>query len=249
MGANGGKHTVILNGTLIDGSGAEPTPNNAIVISGNRIRSVGQLPGDVNLEDKDNVTVIDAAGQWVIPGLIDCHAHLSSRQPAVHGIPWPGSAEHATLWAARNAQRDLHAGVTSLASPGGKWVADVTVRNAINAGLLEGPRISCAGRTMITVGSLPRNPTYNPLPEDDSTIFTPTPEAMAAEVRREVKNGVNFIKVHDSEYGHSQVFTREELAMIVDEAHRKGYQGWSALPRLGFHARWGPGGRRPASST
>jgi imidazolonepropionase-like amidohydrolase len=221
MGANGGKHTVILNGTLIDGSGAEPTPNNAIVISGNRIRSVGQLPGDVNLEDKDNVTVIDAAGQWVIPGLIDCHAHLSSRQPAVHGIPWPGSAEHATLWAARNTQRDLHAGVASSASPGGKWVADVTVRNAINAGLLEGPRISCAGRTMITVGSLPRNPTYNPLPEDDSTIFTPTPEAMAAEVRREVKNGVNFIKIGDSELGYNQAFTKEELAHIVQEAHRR----------------------------
>ena len=230
MGANGGKHTVILNGTLIDGSGADATPNNAIVISGNRIRSVGQLPGDVNLEDKDNVTVIDAAGQWVIPGLIDCHSHLSSRQPAVRGVPWPSSAEHATLWCARNAQRVLHAGVTSLAAPGGKWFADVTVRNAINAGLLEGPRISCAGRVMISVGSVRRNPTYNPLPEDDSTIFTPTPEAMAAEVRREVKNGVNFIKVHDSELGFSQVFTKEELALIVDEAHRRN-------TRVGLHSR------------
>ena len=230
MGSNGGKQTVILNGTLIDGSGVDATPNNAVVINGNRIRSVGQLPGDVNLEDKDKVEVIDASGKWVIPGLIDCHSHISSRQPAARGIPWPNSAEHATLWAARNAQRNLRAGVTSIACPGGVWFADVTVRNAINAGLLEGPRISCAGRVMITVGSLHRDPTYNPLPEDENTIFTPTPESMAAEVRREVKNGVDFIKVHDSVLGYSQVFTREELAMIVGEAHRRN-------TKVGLHSR------------
>jgi imidazolonepropionase-like amidohydrolase len=53
---------------------------------------------------------------------------------------------------------------------------------------------------------------------------------MAAEVRREVKNGVDFIKVHDSVMGHSQVFTREELALIVDEAHRRD-------TKVGMHSR------------
>ena len=222
MGTNGGKQTVILNGTLIDGSGTEATANNAIVISGNRIRSVGQLPGDVNLEDKQNVEVIDAAGQWVIPGLIDAHCHLSLRQPSIPEVQWPTSAEHATLWGARNAQRVLHSGVTSIACPGGKWFADVAVRNAINAGLLEGPRIFCSERLLATVGSIgDRTAPFNQLPEDETSVWTPTLETMAAEVRRQIKNGVNFIKIGDSELGHSQAFSKEELALIVQEAHRR----------------------------
>ena len=221
MGGNG-KQTVILNGTLIDGSGADATPNNAIVIRGNRVRSVGQLPGDVNLEDKEHVETVDAKGKWIIPGLIDAHSHLSLRQPAVRGVPWPSSAEHCTLWSARNAQRVLHSGVTSISCPGGKWFADVHVRNAINAGLLEGPRIFCAERLMATVGSIgDRTATYNALPEDETSVWTPTLESMSAEVRRQIKNGVNFVKIGDSELGHTQAFTKEELTHIVNEAHRR----------------------------
>ena len=240
MGANGEKQTVILNGTLIDGSGANATANDAIVISGNRIRSVGQLPGDVNLEDIENVEVIDATGQWVIPGLIDAHCHLSLRQPPIREVPWPTSAEHVTLWGARNARRVLHSGVTSISCPGGKWFADVAVRNAINAGLLEGPRIFCAERLLATVDSIgDRTATFNEPPEDDQSVWTPTLEAMAAEVCRQIKNGVNFIKIGDSALGHSQAFTKEELAHIVQEAHRRD-------TKVGIHSR-GSGSTRAAA--
>jgi imidazolonepropionase-like amidohydrolase len=64
---------VISNGTLIDGTGNSPARNEAIVIEGNRIKSTGRLPGDIKLEDRDNVEVINAAGQWIMPGLIDAH--------------------------------------------------------------------------------------------------------------------------------------------------------------------------------
>ena len=222
MATNGEKQTVILNGTLIDGSGTDATANNTIVISGNRIRSVGQLPGDLNLEDKENLEVIDATGQWVMPGLIDAHCHLSLRQPSIRGVQWPSSAEHATLWGARNARRVLHSGVTSISCPGGKWFADVAVRNAVNAGLLEGPRIFCAERLLATVGSIgDRTATFNQMPEDETSVWTPTLESMAAEVRRQIKNGVNFIKIGDSELGYNQAFTKEELTLIVQEAHRR----------------------------
>ncbi len=76
---------VIRNGTLIDGSGAAPVRNDAIVIRDSRIASVGALPPDVELRDTGNVTVIDAAGQWIMPGMIDAHCHLSYGYPYIRG--------------------------------------------------------------------------------------------------------------------------------------------------------------------
>ena len=133
--------TVIVNGTLIDGSGNPPTPNEAIVIEGNRIRSTGALPADMQIEDQDQMQVIDATGQWILPGLIDGHCHLSFGFPEMSGVPssrGTTSAEFSTLRAARNAQTVLRSGVTSLSVPGGTWFIDVAVRDAVAAGLIEG---------------------------------------------------------------------------------------------------------------
>jgi len=79
------KTLVLRNGTLIDGSGAPAAPNIAVVVEGNRITSVGELPGGINLEDTAKVEAIDATGQWIMPGLIDGHCHLSFGMPAVPG--------------------------------------------------------------------------------------------------------------------------------------------------------------------
>ncbi len=107
MSGNAKKTIVISNGTMIDGTGNSPSRNEAIVIQGNRIKSTGRLPGDIRLEDSENVEVINATGQWIMPGLIDAHTHLSYGNPRV-----PGEArgrgttrpEFNTLRAARNAQ-------------------------------------------------------------------------------------------------------------------------------------------------
>ena len=78
--------TVIRNGTLIDGSGSPAVENEAVVIQGNRITSVGRIPGGLNLEDTETVRVIDATGRWIMPGLIDGHCHLSFGQHAMPGV-------------------------------------------------------------------------------------------------------------------------------------------------------------------
>jgi len=87
MPSNGTKTIVIQNGTVIDGSGNPATPNGAIVIAGNRIRSTGRLPEDIRLEDREHVQVIDASGHWIMPGLIDGHCHLSFGFPQMPGVP------------------------------------------------------------------------------------------------------------------------------------------------------------------
>src|SRR5574341_1892636 len=225
MSTNGKKAIVISNGTLIDGRGDPPVRNEAIVIRGNRIQSTGRLPGDVKLEDRDNVEVIDAAGQWIMPGLIDAHTHLSYGNPKV-----PGEArgrgttrpEFNTLRAARNAQQVLRSGVTSISVPGGTWFTDVAVRDAIKLGLIEGPRVYCASRMIVTYGSIEdEEPSWVGTPDHSIGILCTSAMEMVTEARLQCKHGVDFIKLADSRSGDIQTLAKEEIAEVVGEAHRR----------------------------
>jgi imidazolonepropionase-like amidohydrolase len=243
MGSNGTKTLVIQHGTLIDGSGKPPRPNAAIVIEGNRIRSTGRLPKDVHLDDREHVHVIDASDQWIMPGLIDGHCHLSFGYPALEGIrsaKGTTSPEFSTLRAAKNAQTVLRSGVTSLSVPGGTWFIDAAVRDAIAAGLIEGPRIFCAGRFIVTYGSITDNePSWVGTPEHANGVLANSTAEMVTEVRRQCKHGVNFIKIADSTWGDLQTIAPEELAAVTQEAHRR-------QVRITIHAR-GSGSTRAAA--
>src|SRR6516165_1493535 len=118
-------------GALIDGSGQPAARNDAIVIEGNKIKTVGALPPDVQLDDRRTVEVIDAGGKWIMPGLIDAHCHVSYGYPPIKGEgKGRGNIrpEFSTLRAARNVQTVLRSGVTSISVPGGTWFTDVGVR-------------------------------------------------------------------------------------------------------------------------
>jgi imidazolonepropionase-like amidohydrolase len=225
MPANSVKTTIIRNGSLIDGSGRAPVENDAVVIQGDRIRSVGRVPPDVNVEDLENVATIDASGKWIMPGLIDGHCHLSFGQPAMPGITMARgtvSSEFSTLRAARNAQTILRSGVTSVCVPGGTWFIDVAVREAINSGMIEGPRVYCAGRFIVTYGSIADNePSWVGTPEHVNGKLCNNVVDMVTEVRRQCKHGVNFIKMADSTWGDIQTISKEELKAVADEAHRR----------------------------
>ena len=224
MGGNGKKTTVIRNGTLIDGVSNAASENDAIVIEGNRIISVGQLPGNLHLEDRVNVEVIDATGQWIMPGLIDAHCHLSFGHPPISSIARTTDVgpEFRTLRAARNAQKVLRSGVTSISVPGGTWFTDVALRDAITAGLIEGPRIYCSGRFIITYGSIiDTEPSWMGAPEHSIGVLCTNAEEMVTEARRQLKHGVDFIKIADSSYGDYQAISKEEMSAVADEAHRR----------------------------
>src|SRR5215470_8777158 len=214
---------VIQHGTLIDGSGSPPIANDALVIDGNRIRSIGPLPPDIRL-DQDGVHVIDATGQWIMPGLIDGHCHLSFGLPSLEGearVRGTTNPGFTTLQAARNAQQVLCSGVTSIAVPGGTWFIDVGLRDAITAGVLAGPRIACAGRFIVTYGSiLDTEPVWVGTPEHALGVLANSVPEMITEVRRQCKQGVDFIKLADSSWGDTQTIAPEELTAVVREAHR-----------------------------
>ena len=243
MGSQGKQTLVIQNGTLIDGAGNPPTLNQAMVIEGNRITHIGPLPEDLLHGDRDNMEIIDATGQWIMPGLIDGHCHLSFGFPQISGGPstrGTTSPGFSALRAARNAQQVLRSGVTSVAVPGGTWFNDVAIRDAIAAGLIEGPRIACAGRFIVTYGGITDNePSWVGTPEHTIGVLANDVSAMITEVRRQCKHGVDFIKLADSTWGDTQLIAPEELSAVVQEAHRRG-------ARVTIHSR-GAGSTRAAA--
>ena len=225
MAHNGNATLVIRNGTLIDGSGNAPVPNEAIVIEGSHIRSTAGLPPDLNLEDRDNVRVVDATDRWIMPGLIDGHCHLSFGFPQMPGVPsarGTTSPEFSTLRAARNLGKVLRSGVTSIAVTGGTWFIDVSLRDAVEAGLIEGPRVHCAGRFIVTYGGISDDePSWVGTPDHALGFLCNSMADMVTEVRRQSKHGVDFIKLADSRYGETQNLSREELSAVVEEVHRR----------------------------
>src|ERR671924_422888 len=243
MGSQGQQTLVIQNGTLIDGSGSPSTLNQAIVIEGNRLKSIGPLPEDLAHGDRHHVQTIDAAGQWIMPGLIDGHCHLSFGFPQISGGPstrGTTSPGFSAIRAARNAQQVLRTGVTSVAVPGGTWFNDVAIRDAIDAGLIEGPRIACAGRFIVTYGGITDNePSWVGTPEHTIGVLANDISEMITEVRRQCKQGVDFIKLADSTWGDTQLIAPEELSAVVQEAHRRG-------ARVTIHSR-GAGSTRAAA--
>jgi imidazolonepropionase-like amidohydrolase len=194
----------------------------SVVIDGDRIAWVGpteQLPRDYAAAE-----VVDATGRTVMPGLVDAHMHISfgeARSEEELSIHTPVAFR--AIRAAVDAARVLRAGVTTACDPGGPQGIAVAVRDAIEAGLVAGPRLSAAGRQITTqqgIGdTLPR--WIGPLSTSFGVLVRSADE-IVQEIRDEVKDGVDLIKIAGSgpgteEYG---AFTPAELAVAAGEAHR-----------------------------
>src|SRR5271166_987151 len=115
------------------------------------------------------------------------------------------------------------AGVTSIAVPGGKWFTDVTVREAVEGGLLEGPRMVVAGRALSNYGGIfdpDPYPASEGTPADTAGVLCNTRDAFIRETRKQCKRGVDLIKIADSAWGDVQTVADDEISAVVDEAHR-----------------------------
>jgi imidazolonepropionase-like amidohydrolase len=234
---------IVHVGKLVDGISKTARNDVDIEIEGNRIKSVGELPPDLHMEDRKNVDVIDASGKWIMPGLIDAHCHMSYGYPLIKGEgKGKGTTrpEFSTLKSARSAQKVLRAGVTSISVPGGTWFTDVGVRDAIRLGLMEGPRMFVAGRMIVTYGCIEDDePSWEGTPDHSIGKLCNTADEMVTEVRRQGKHGVNFIKMADSRSGESQMLAKEEISAVVGEAHRRNL-------KVAIHSR-GAGSTRAAA--
>jgi imidazolonepropionase-like amidohydrolase len=234
--------TVVRAGRLFDPRSGTLLTNQVIVISGDRILDVGANP-----TIPAGARTIDLSGMTVLPGLIDTHLHTMDGNPLV-GLNGPGIGpggpgpvglnqplQYREIGALVNAQRDLHEGFTTvvdLMSHGG-WYGTVDLKNAINNGIVEGPRMQVAGPGIVST-----NKAAVPFPLLERLNISSLgaqiangPDAVREAVREQAHYGVDWIKIYSTEQStlyadgtmkHVPTFTLEETQAIVDEAHRKG---------------------------
>jgi imidazolonepropionase-like amidohydrolase len=212
---------LISNCDVIDGRGNPPARGMDVLVENNRIERVEAAGRDGALAAADFVR-IDGTGKTVMPGLIDAHCHMTYGESLTQEEQdiWT-SVEGRTLRAAWNVQKVLSAGVTGISQPGGSYFIGVAVRDGIEAKRVKGPRMTSAGRYITTSNGLTDwYPDDAGVVEGGIGIRCNTLDEMITEVRRQVKNGVDFIKLADSPYGEYQSFRDEELKAIADLAHQ-----------------------------
>lgn len=217
----------LKNGTLIDGTGAEPVTGIDVVIDGDAIVAVGPT-GTIDANVPANATVIDAAGATIMPGLIDAHCHVTfndvqSNDELFFHRP-PTTAAMLTLF---NLPKLLLAGVTGMMDPDTIMGIGPEIRDVVNSGAFPGPRIKTGVQALLTaVGG-----TAGRLIPDEGAVgyaaIVTTREEMVTETRRQIKNGADWIKIHatgsiPTHQGELQVWTLDEMQAVCDTAHALG---------------------------
>jgi imidazolonepropionase-like amidohydrolase len=216
----------IRAGKLVDVVAGKVLNDQTILVSKDRITAVGPA-GSVTVPP--GARTIDLSGATVLPGLVDAHVHLTG-DPNLHGYRSLGVSDiRAALYGAHSAKTTLEAGFTTVRNVGASGFGDVALRDAINEGELEGPRMRVAGYAIGIKGGHCDN---NLLPADfhyTENGVADGPWQARAKVREMAKYGADTIKVCASggvlskgDEAGAQQLTLEEMKAIVEEAHKLG---------------------------
>ena len=233
----------LVGATLIDGRGNAPVPDAVVVVDGDHIAAAG--PRAATPVPK-NAEVVDLAGLTLLPGLIDTHDHLAMHGYGLAqrwGLEEPASATHLRTGGVLG--RTLAMGYTTVRDAGG---LDAGFKLAVEEGLVPGPRVSLSLQIISPTGGIgdrvspsghacwvPADPS---LPDSVANGI----DQVRSVVRGMIRAGADVIKCAttggaSSRAGHGPkdpAFTRDEMRMLVDEAHALGR-------KVMCHAIGGPG--------
>ncbi len=211
-----------------------------VLVEGERIRAVG-----TSVEHPAGAKVMDLSDTTLLPGMIDAHVHLflhpgaEDLQTVEESVPWR------TILAEQAAKADLMAGFTAERDMGteGAGSADTAVRNAINEGMIPGPRLRVSGNAIDILGGHEDANHFNPAQHVFSNADRANDAEQIAEViRAQHKEGSDFVKMYET--GPDEMvdgvlhtpyqYTAAQLTAAVDEARRLG-------TTVGVHAMGEPG--------
>lgn len=215
---------IIEHAKIFDGSGS--AAQSTAISFDSDIRSTGDEAVQW-AESQADLIRIDGSGMTVMPGLIDAHCHISFDEPHSNDELFFHRREGlAAIVAAHNARKVLRSGVTSFFDADSIFNVSLDLRDAIEGGVVEGPRMACGGNALFTsVGG-----TAGMLVPDEGAIgylkVTRTRDEIVTEIRQQAKRGVDWIKIHvtgliprQKSEGEIQVWSYDELKLAADTAH------------------------------
>jgi imidazolonepropionase-like amidohydrolase len=207
--------TVFFDGPVVTGTG-EILANASVLVENNKIVKIAS--GDIKIPS--GATKIPLKGRTLLPGFIDSHVHL-----CIDGSPDPlsttlnESQTATTLKAARFARQTLMAGVTTIRDMGGRYGIDLGIRDAINSGMIAGPRMLASGQLICMTGGHGWQ----------IGLEANGPDEVRRAAREQIKAGADIIKLMatggvmtPSVEPGSEQFTGEEMQAGVEEAHKAG---------------------------
>ncbi|MET3794732.1 metal-dependent hydrolase family protein [Aquamicrobium terrae] len=228
------KNTKYLKGArLIDGHGGAPVQDAAVVIEDDKIKSVGTA---ASLPATPDMQVIDAGNYSILPGLIDTHVHIAAFNPATFKnyrvSIFEVSPELQSYYTLFHAQLCFEMGFTTLrdlgrmTTRGQNTAAMVALRDAINNGVLTGPRLVVCGRASISNGHLDLTLPRAAYRDYMTDLVADGPWELRKLARQQLRHGVDCIKTAasggggtDKEEPDVRNMTQEELDAVVDESH------------------------------
>ncbi|MFK7748324.1 MAG: amidohydrolase family protein [Kordia sp.] len=218
--------TYLYCGKIIDTESGKVLTEKTIIISGNKI--IGVANGYLQPK-KANITMIDLKSKTVMPGLIDMHVHIESEtNPKAYLEKYTLNDSDVAFRSVGFADATLQAGFTTVRDLGGTGV-NISLRNAINQGRIDGPRIFTAGKALATTGGHadPTNGNRKEIigdPGPKEGVVNNVSDAKKA-VRQRYKNGADVIKITATggvlsvaKSGSNPQFTVEEIKVICETA-------------------------------
>ena len=212
----------IRAGGIVDPAKGSVAKNQVVLVENGKIKAMG---ADVAIPN--GTVTIDLSHEWVTPGLMDAHVHLTLTETIGNSAPFEAiylkeSSTYRGLRGLRNAQDLLYAGFTTVREVGNDAnYATEDIRRAIQAGMFDGPTILTAGKIIAPFGgqSTAIPPEQGPFWRYEY-IDADTPDEIRKAVRQNIYYGVDVIKlVADNSPYHYSV---EEIKAAVDEAHHAG---------------------------